>query len=321
MKISAVITIFNEVSTMSSLLDSLLGQTHKADEIIIVDGGSTDGSGKIVEDYAKSHPAIKLIIKNGNIAQGRNEGIRSAQNEIIAIIDAGCVAHPDWLEKLVEPFRDLSVGLSAGFYQMISSNDLSKAAAPFLGITTRKFDGRTFIPSARSMAFRKSVWEKVGGFNEDMHKAGEDTLFNYEVVKNDITVVRVPEALVDWMVPNTWQEIAHKFFSYALGDAETNIWWHPTKRFKTHNIKILTIYGRYLLLLTFFFAGLSMPFVFFMFICLLTTYLGWAMWKMKDDVSELQARAYVPIVQVVSDFAVMTGFFAGQLRKRLPAAL
>ncbi len=321
MKISVVVTVLNEVQTIAVLIQSLLNQTITPDEILIVDGGSTDGTKKVVENYAQNNPAIKLLDKKGNISVGRNYGIESAKNEIIALIDGGCVAHSDWLEKLMEPFRDLSVGVVAGYYEMITTNSLSKAVMPFQGVTPRKFDRSSFMPSARSMALRRSVWEEVGGFNEDLYKAGEDTLFNYEVVKANIKIERVPEALVDWKVPSTLKEISSKFFCYAKGDAEANIWWHPTQKFNTHNLKIVSIYVRYLFLFTLFFVGQTSSFIFSLFISTVVMYLSWSVWKTKEDISDTQARLYVPFIQVLSDFAIMTGFFSGIVSKRLRIAL
>ena len=311
MDVSVITTVLNEGGSVSGLLDSLLSQTKSADEIVIVDGGSTDNTLQIIEEYSKLHKNIKVLQKSGNIAFGRNEAIKISKNEIIAQIDAGCVADKHWLERITTPFSDKEVGLVAGFYEMVAKSDLQKAVAPFHGITPRKFDPRWFLPSGRSVAFRKSTWESVGGYSESLQWAGEDTLFNYKVIKKDIKIVRVPSAYVYWEVPKTLRETFIKFYKYSLGDAQTKIWWHPGKNLATHNIKIMSIYARYIFLFFIALFAIFSSFFFYILIIYIVTYFFWSIWKLIEDVDTTKARLYIPLIQVLSDFAVMTGFLVG----------
>ena len=89
MNISICITTFNEEGSIGPLLDSLLAQTKKAEEIVIVDGGSTDKTVEIIRHYQKKDRRIKLLTEKCSRAKGRNIGIEIAKNEIIAITDAG----------------------------------------------------------------------------------------------------------------------------------------------------------------------------------------------------------------------------------------
>lgn len=315
MKISVITTVLNEAESVSDLLDSLLSQTKPADEIVVIDGGSSDSTYQILQEYVKQHKNIKVYKKHGNIAQGRNEAVRLAENEIIAQIDGGCIADKHWLARITEPFKNNEVGLVAGFYEMIAKSDMQKAVAPFHGVTPRKFDPRHFLPSGRSMAFRKSTWDKVGGYSEDLQWAGEDTLFNYKVVKSGIEIARVPSAYVYWEVPKTLKETINKFYKYALGDAQTGIWWHPGKNLMTHNIKILSIYFRYILLFIISFVSIFSSFFFYILILYIVIYSFWSIWKLIEDIDTTRARLLVPIIQVLSDFAVMSGFFIGLTKK------
>jgi len=65
----------------------------------------------------------------------------------------------------------------AGFYDMAAPTPLAAVIGCYLGIPGEKFDPVSFLPSNRSAAVRKSVWEELGGFNEKLKRAGEDTLF------------------------------------------------------------------------------------------------------------------------------------------------
>lgn len=314
MKVSVITTLYNEEGNIAQLLDSLLAQTKKPDEIVIVDGGSTDDTYNIINKYCEKHKFIKCFQEKGNIAHGRNFAIKKANNRIIAQVDGGCVAHKKWLERIVEPFEDSEIGLVAGFYDMVAKTSLQKAVAPFHGITPRKFDPRNFLPSGRSMAFRKSTWKKVGGYSEDLQWAGEDTLFNYKILQSGVEIARVPSAYVYWEVPKTFGLTLKKFYKYALGDAQTGIWWHPGKNLKTHNVKIMSIFLRYFIALVLVFLATFNPFYFFSFVIYASFYTFWAVWKLLEDVHDTKARLLVPFIQISSDFAIMLGFSVGILK-------
>ena len=132
MQVSVVVTVFNEEASIKALLDSLLHQTKKPDEIVVVDGGSTDHTYELLKSYREKHKTIKLFREKGSIAHGRNKSIKHASFDVIAQTDAGCVAKNDWLEKITKPFEDPNVGLVAGFYHMCAATPFQKAAALFL---------------------------------------------------------------------------------------------------------------------------------------------------------------------------------------------
>lgn len=315
LKVSVAVTVRNEEETIGRLLESLSRQTKRPDEVVIVDADSTDKTRRIVKEYQKNNENIRLIKEPGSIAHGRNKAVAASRYPVIATIDAGCIAHKDWLARITKPFSK-GADMVAGFYRMRGDKPLQKALAPFLGIHPQRFNPETFLPSARSMAFKKSLWKRLGGFDERFVKGGEDTRFNYDALNERAKFVRVKSALVYWEIPDSLWEGLKKFYTYAKGDAQTGIWWNPGQRFSTHNLKISSVYARYglgflLLLLSIKFIGLRIPLV-----MLVTLYLLWSVWKMRDVVSDWKARAWLPVIQLSSDFAVMTGFLAGALSKK-----
>lgn len=315
MRVSIVVTVLNEGHTVSRLLNSTLLQSENPDEILIIDGGSDDGTVRIIEHYQKKSSKIKQVIEKGSIAHGRNTGIEMAKNDLIAMIDAGCVADKDWLKKITEPFTNKDIDMVAGFYEMVAITSFQKALAPFVGIPSSRFSG-SFLPSARSMAFKRSLWVKVGGFCEKVDRAGEDTLFNYEVLKTGAKIARVKDAIVYWEVPKTLREAAKKFYYYARGDAQTGIWLHSSKGIESHNIKILLIFARYALLLAVFYPSfkgmtpLPIP------LTLIFLYLLWSVWKFRDLETDWRTKLWFPIIQLISDICVMFGFIAGVFSRR-----
>lgn len=186
-RVSVVVTILNEAKSLTHLLESLFSQSLQADEIIIIDGGSQDGSWEILERSKTDHSnliAIKdtscsLLYSHGPIARGRNRAISQTSNEIIACADAGCVYESDWLFQITAPLlrdeADYCIGRSCIDKDWISTWNVS--CAPFVG-----FDlPGTHMPksptgTARSFAMTKQVWENLEGYPENS-LAGEDTAF------------------------------------------------------------------------------------------------------------------------------------------------
>lgn len=315
MNVSVVATVLNEKKTIAKLLDSLLVQTKKANEIVVVDGSSNDKTVEIINRYHKIDARIMVFIKPCSIAEGRNFGIKKAKFPIIAQIDAGCVAKDDWLEKLTEPFQRKAVGVVAGFYIMTGDSALQRAVKPFLGTPPEWFKPETFLPSARSMAFRKSIWKKIGGFCEKLEKTSEDTLFNYNIIKRGIKIIRAKDALVYWEMPKAFSEIMSKFYNYARGDAKSRIWWHPLQEISTHNIKIMGIFARYAVAFLFLLFSIHLPELLYILILGFFIYIGWSIIKMRDIIKEVKVRLWLPVIQVASDVAIMAGFLSGLWRK------
>jgi glycosyltransferase involved in cell wall biosynthesis len=310
MNTSICITVFNEEKSIGALLDSLLAQTKKADEIVIVDGGSTDKTVEIINHYQKRFGGIKLLKEKCSRSKGRNLGVEVAGNNIIAITDAGCIAHKDWLENITEPFSQDRVDISAGFYHMTGSDPVSKAMSVFLGVTPRHFD-INFLPSTRSMAFRKSAWEEVGGFPESRENSAEDTDFNYKVVKLGLKYARVKSAIVEWGMPDTISDFCRKIYSYAKWDICYGIWWNPAQGLASHNIKALFVIVRYLMAVAFLICCFSHPPLFAYWLICLFAYLIFSFRKIFVEFGDWHSALWGPFLQITCDLAVMRGFISG----------
>ena len=222
-----------------------------------------------------------------------------------------CAARKDWLQNLTAPFNEPKVDISAGFYKMTGENAMQKAMSVFLGVTPRRFD-INFLPSTRSMAFRKSAWEAVGGFPEGKGNSAEDTDFNYKAVKLGLKYSRVKNAIVEWGMPSSIYNFQFKIFNYAKWDAQYGIWWHPAQRFMSHNIKALVVLLRYLfalalLILSFWFNTLPYLLIF------IFLYLIWTYRKIYFEFGDYRVAFWGPVIQISADFAVLSGFLSGIL--------
>lgn len=105
--ISIVVAAFNERPLIETFLRQFDGQSLPRDqvEVIVVDGGSTDGTRPIAERHAD-----RVILQDGEgVGDARNQGVKIARAEIIAITDVDCLVPPRWLEWILEDFRDSDV--------------------------------------------------------------------------------------------------------------------------------------------------------------------------------------------------------------------
>lgn len=307
MNVSVCLTTFNEERTIGDLIQSLLSQSKKPDEIVIVDSHSKDQTASIIRYYQKRHKFIKLITENSSRAKGRNIAVKHSENEIIAMTDAGCIAEHDWLEKITDPFKDKRTEIVAGFYDMEATTPLKKAFSVFLGITPKRFDP-SFMPSTRSIAFTKTAWIKAGGFPENLEDTAEDTLFNFKAARSGIRFFRVKKARVLWHMPDTVQEYSNKIYFYALGDAKSGVWTSNVGGVTAHNIKVLTKMMVYLSGIVLFSMGTFDPFYARVFFVLLLLYVFNAFRKVFSTYDDWKAGLLGIVIQFITDYSSMAGF-------------
>lgn len=213
--VAVITTLFNEETTVVDLLDSILGGTVRPAEVVVADGGSTDRTVDLIRDYSARHPEVRLLTDTGGRSAGRNAAVAAAGHDRIVCIDGGCVADPDWLERISAPFDDGAAWI-AGFYRPAGPTALSTAVGLTM-VYVREEAERHFLPSARSMAFHRSLWREAGGFPEDLQFA-EDTAFDLALLEAGHTPVFVPDATVAWVPPQDLTDQARTMFSWGRGD-------------------------------------------------------------------------------------------------------
>ena len=226
--VSLIATVLNEAASLDGLLDSLLAQTRPPDEVVIVDGGSTDGTREVLERFADAaRLPVKVFSWPGcNIAQGRNMAIAAAQGPIIAVMDAGVRLEKDWLEHLVAPFE----GTGEDAPDVVSGFFVVDPRSPFevaLGAVTLpqldEVDPATFNPSSRSVAFCKAAWERVGGYPEWLDYC-EDLLFDFALRDAGCTFTFAPRAIVHFRPRPNVRSFAKQYYRYARGDGKADFW-------------------------------------------------------------------------------------------------
>lgn len=186
--VSIIATVLNEVEDIPRLVGSLVRQQPAAAEIIVVDGGSTDGTWEWLSETARQNPGFRPIRDEscslkycpGPVSRGRNVAIAAASCELIACVDAGCTYQPDWLSQITESLLNGSAEyvLGGACLDMRDPTVWDLASAPFLGVKL-SMSARTKSCTARSMAFTKDLWQRIGGFPETV-LLGDDTHFDLE---------------------------------------------------------------------------------------------------------------------------------------------
>ncbi len=223
LQVSVVATVKNEVGSIGELLDSLALQSRSPDEVVIADGGSTDGT--LERLRAERRLPLRLIEAPGaNIAQGRNRAIAAARGEIIAVTDAGVRLHPDWLAHLLRPFEERPETVAvAGFFLPDPRTPFEAAMAAAVLPELRDIRPDRFWPSSRSVAFRKAAWEAVGGYPEWLDYC-EDLIFDFALRERFGPFVFVPEAVVYFRPRPTMRAFFLQYYRYARGDGKADLW-------------------------------------------------------------------------------------------------
>ncbi|MCC6710933.1 MAG: glycosyltransferase [Candidatus Pacebacteria bacterium] len=313
MKLSLVITIFNEENTLNQLLTAIEKQTITPTEIIITDGGSSDNSLKVLEKIQQEKffkNKLKIFIKKGNRSLGRNWAIKQTANELIAITDAGCIPQKNWLEKLVEKYQQTKSPVIAGYYYGLANNSFEQAVIPYVLVMPDKVNENNFLPATRSMLITKKAWKKAGGFNETLNH-NEDYAFAHQLVKNNIQISFAKEAQVGWLPRTNLNSFIKMIYRFAYGDAEANL-FRP---------KVALIFIRYFLVfLLLFFIFLNYLFKFsllltnFSSIVLILLFFSYCLWAIKKNLKYVKIGWYwLPVLQITSDLAVITGTVSGLL--------
>ena len=219
-EVSVVATVLNEVASIGSLVEALMAGSRLPDEILITDAGSTDGTWEELQRLASMHSTLKPLRVPGNRSAGRNAAIGRASHDVIACIDGGCTPHPGWLAELVAPFEEGAVWVG-GFYEPVgSTRQISIGLTMVFVLEEARSD--VFLPSARSMAFSKAAWARVGGFPEHL-EVSEDTAFGEAMRSAGFDLVFRPEALVDWVPPRKFREQARVLWKWSRSDGVAGI--------------------------------------------------------------------------------------------------
>ena len=175
--ISVVIPLYNKASTIYTTLISVLAQSVRPREVIVIDDGSTDGSAEIVERMIVNEPHVKLVRQvNAGVSAARNRAIEMAQGEWVALLDGDDIWSPEYLKavhEMIERWPECGA-YGTGFYvednmrSIVGSTPKQTGKVDFFTESMHRY---VLIPSATTL--RRDLVLRLGGFPVGM-RMGED---------------------------------------------------------------------------------------------------------------------------------------------------
>lgn len=201
--ISIIIPAKNAQATLKKCVDSILDLNYSNYEVIIINDGSTDETGKILF----SCHGIKIVTTSGiGPSRARNMAVEFARGEFIAFTDADCIVDKDWLEKLIEGFNSAPEAAGCGGRQDLPADATDFQKKVFLlmnkiGFVTdymRRGENKIIAVSHNAsccVMYKKDIFLKAGGFLNDFWP-GEDVELDYKLKKAGCKLVFNPKAVV-----------------------------------------------------------------------------------------------------------------------------
>lgn len=310
LRVSIACTVLNEADNIAELLDSMLAQTRQADEIVINDCGSSDGTDAAVERYiAAGHP-IRLVRGGTNIPSGRNNAIRHALGAVVACTDAGLELDAAWLERIVAPIERGEADVVGGFFRPAPRSRFELALAATNYPDAEEIRPEKFLPFGQSVAFRREAWEAAGGYPEWASHC-EDLLFDLALQRAGYRFAFVPDALVHFRPRESLAAFGRQYYLYARGDGVANLW--P----KRHALR----YATYLGLAGVLALALRWPAALLLALAGGLVYVWAPLRRLRRRAPGLAgadlalALATIPLVRLVGDLAKMAGYPAGVARR------
>lgn len=231
---SIVIPAYNEERTIRACVVAALEQTEAADEIVVVDNRSTDGTWAILEELQREHPSAPLRVFRQDDEQGlvptRNFGFDRALGEVLGRIDADTVLEPTWVAEVRRTFADPAVGAATGpmiYYDM-----------PLRRIGARADDAlrRAILRIARdyhfvfgsNMAVRASAWRDIRELvcRDEADEFHEDIDLSIHLFERGHHVAYAP-AMVAGMSARRLDDNPRAFYSYV---------WRYQRTYDAHGI-------------------------------------------------------------------------------------
>jgi len=184
-KVSTIVPTYNYAHFLRDCVNSIIQQTYKDFEIVVIDDGSTDETRAIVESLIESNPGVQIRYiyqNNQGPAAARNHGIREAQGEYIAFCDADDVWAPEKLDKQLDLFEqdpelamifsDMSQQVEDGCYEESYFHKRGINPEKFTNVYSKLIERNNFIIPT-TVVLRRKILDDVGIFDE-RYRVGED---------------------------------------------------------------------------------------------------------------------------------------------------
>lgn len=305
--VSLITTVRNESQSIREFMDALLNQSRMPDEIVIVDGGSSDDTVEILRrEYEDKHSFVRVLECEGNIAKGRNYAIENARYDVIAVTDAGCKTDKEWLKNLTLPFEeDNPPDVVGGVSKADNRTSFNQVTGAYLTVTAEQMKQRPQCISSRNIAFIKDVWRNAGKYPEWLDMTGEDTLFDKQMEFIGARFQITPDAIVYWNPAAGFGELFQRTFRYARGNGQAILYVD----------KFIQLGVLYLIVFFLCFLGLITVKALWMALLLYSLYLIQCSVKLSHRQKKYGLIPMVWLVRPVMDMANISGYIFGFLSR------
>jgi len=185
----AVVTSFNQRDTLGDAVRSALRQTRPFSKIVVVDDGSTQVGA--LDDVEGDERVMVLRQANRGVSAARNAGIAALDTELVAVLDGDDAWEEEWAELVAARFEDQRVIGASSHVQTFGVADLLVTPA---GGDAVAFLAQNNCPS--SLMFRRSCWERAGGYDEEVRDGFEDWDFALRLLSSNGRIDIVPRPLI-----------------------------------------------------------------------------------------------------------------------------
>lgn len=201
--ISVIVPVYNVERYIRQCVESILEQTYADLEIILVDDGSTDGSGSICDEYKLKDDRVVVIHKcNGGLSDARNAGLDIARGEYIGFVDSDDYIEPDMYEVLYKNCERYAADLAAArFVKFNTQGEVRKNFTENIEVFSREEMLRLFIVGDRRYEITMSVWDRlykrelISDLRFPVGKCYEDIVFSTKVIEKSKINVYIDRAL------------------------------------------------------------------------------------------------------------------------------
>ena len=238
--ISIIVPVFNVQKSLNRCIESLIAQTYTMLEIILVDDGSTDGSGQLCDDWSTRDSRVKVIHKsNGGLSDARNAGIDASHGDYLSFVDSDDHVDERFIGLMFEAScrENTPLVICSVAQEDESGNDLiGIPALPSLpSISNRQCMELTYTNpgavTAWSKLYRRSIWDNIRFPKGRLH---EDEFVFHEVMYQCETVAIVPERLYHYVQHSG--SIMHSTYSIRSVD-RIDAWLSRLSAFNQHHEK------------------------------------------------------------------------------------
>lgn len=233
--VSVIMPVYNRIGIVKHAIDSVLKQSYKNFELIIIDDGSTDGTVELVESIISKDNRIKFIEheENKGVCKSRNDGLELAEGKYIFYLDSDNTWKKEYLKTMVGAYLELPDAKALYSGQFIADNYFSPIKRVRYGCFNKSLlYNRNYI-DLNCFTHKKEIYKKIGGFREELKRLN-DYDYILKIIDNNFKIYSIPVILSNYYLKNSHNRISD------------NIEYDLNKLYKPHEKYIINTDNKHL---------------------------------------------------------------------------